>query len=194
MKIFKIPFDVEECSEIEMSPNGKLPFLMNEYGRCIQSENIVELLFERYDRQSEFEEFKAYDDLITQSLRPVWTRAMWAEDNIRNFILSPLYTSKSHCWPVRKYLFWRYCRMNVRGPAKLYDSYTEALAKISQKLGEKKYFGGEEPSVLDACIGADLILIPFFLPASHFLHKQFMDHHNLYEYSLHLLEYVKNKE
>lgn len=179
---------------MEQSPNGKLPFLMNGRGRCIPSDRLFDVLIKRFDQEADLETIQHYSDLITSSLRPVWMNAMWAEDTIRDFILIPLYASKSHCWLVRQYLLWRYRQSSARSPhTLLYDQYINALGTISRRLGERRYFGGDAPSALDACIGADLVLIPFFLPASHFLHKAFMEHHNLYEYSLHLLEYIKQK-
>jgi hypothetical protein len=192
MKVLGMPFTTESCVEMEQSPDGKLPFIMNRTGRCIPSDRLFDVLLKRYDTKCDVESVQFYSDLVGTSLRPAWMGAMWAEETIREFILVPLYASKSHCWPVRQFLLWRHRQANVSwAPTKLYDGYISALGTISRRLGEKQFFGGDQPSALDACIGADLVLIPFFLPASHFLHRQFMEHHNLYEYSLHLLEYIK---
>jgi glutathione S-transferase len=72
------------------------------------------------------------------------------------------------------------------------DRFNKALNAASEQLGDGKYFGGEKPGLLDALIGPDLLLIPFYLPASHHLHQEFSLHHNLYDYSIHMLEHFRH--
>lgn len=132
----------------------------------------------------------AFREILMDSIRPVWSKTIWSDSTLVQYILRPIYSSKEHSWPVKEYMLWRHQKMILSQPEG-FGHFKEGLMALARRLGDDhRFFGGDEPSLLDACVGADLILIPFFLPASHPLHQAFMQIHTLYDYTLHLMQYL----
>lgn len=193
LKVCGIGFTLERCTDIEMSPNNRLPFLMDSMGKCLQSDQLFNFCL-ALNAVSNSGECRKYHSIMHDFIRPVWMKAIWTDPTISACITEPLYTSKDHSLLLQKFFLWRHKRALVisdPSPDEI-TSFHDAARMISKRLDESgKFFGGDRPSMLDACVGADLALIPFYLPASHPLHKAFVDHHNLFDYSLRLLEFMQ---
>lgn len=174
-----------------MSPTGELPFIMSSKGRCLAGPDLEELLL----RQLNVEVPEELVTLVKEKIRPIWASAVWSEPAIYEHILKPLYATP-YCMPVRELLIWKKQRGLVNGARLTKESMQEfdlALERLEEVLDEKHFFGGDKLNALDALLGPDLMLIPFFLAASHQLHHIFSQHHYLHDYSLRLLEYFRHE-
>lgn len=192
-----VPYREEVTKEALMSPSGELPFVMTVEGRCSSGTHLQDLLVNRLivADHDYTDHHRHLESLVNDFVRPVLMSAIWSEPAIYEYILKPLY-KPSYCKPVRELLMWKkhwsltsLCISN----RSILDSFHHALNVAAERLGDAKYFSGERPGLLDALIGPDLLLIPFYLPASHHLHQEFSHHHNLYDYSIQMLDYFRHQ-
>lgn len=187
MELQSTRFTMEECHEPLCSPDERLPFLMAKGGRCITGSKFTQLILQGSELAAAC---KHYTRLVHKHVRPAWLAAVWADPAIYKYVLRPIYTT-DYSLPVRELLIWR---MRARMTAFRLDDARErefvaSLQALAERLGDDRLFGGDRLSELDACVGPDLMLIPYFLPSTHSLHQTFSQFHNLYDYSIHLLHH-----
>lgn len=188
-----VKYTDEESKEGLMSPSGDLPFLMSSTGRSIAGPELVTLLLEQITKNGT-DEYAEIRKLVSKDIRPLWMAQVWSEPAIFEYILKPLY-APTYCHPIRELLIWKRQR-SLSSSARITDASLEAfdnaLSHFEEMLGDARFFGGaDRVNVVDALVGPDLMFIPFYLPASHRLHQVFSQHHNLYDYAMHMLEYLR---
>lgn len=177
-----------------MSPTGQLPFIMTKTGKCCAGPQLDRLLLNRINyRVGLSEDESELLNLVYAAVQPVWMSEIWSDRSIYRYILSPLY-SPEYCPMVRGFLMWHRRWRTTSYPIsdESLVCFDDALTRLAERLGDQKYFGGESVCALDALLGPNLLLIPFYLPASHPLHQIFSRHYNLYDYSIHMLEYLRH--
>lgn len=199
-------YSTHVCRETEAAPDGRLPFLLSRRGRHVHFEGLLQDFFQvrsapraapmlippqaRALAQEDRDECLAYSDILRADIRPTWVQAIWSDETLFTNVLQPLYLARTQSWPVRTFLVGRH-RRRILGAHQPSEGYRDGLEALARRLGDAKFFGGDQPSALDACLGADLLLIPFLLPASHRLHREFTEQHALHDYSLQLLEFLR---
>jgi len=169
----KYEFITVHCCESEMSPSGKLPFLINEEGEILSGRKLLEeiakfnsgtkRLLSEEDESME----KAFSSLVDEKLTLAWLYNKWCDEtNFKTLTLSEYH----HLYPkplsyILAYLEKRKIiksMLSKKYVLKDEDIYLQAkmtLEAISEKMSNNQFFFGERPTYLDATLFAHLHII-----------------------------------
>ncbi|KAJ3261453.1 Metaxin-2 [Borealophlyctis nickersoniae] len=189
-----------ECHEPDMSPNGKLPFLINSEGKALAGEEIVlEVTAKMGELESRLTPVQkadvlAFTALAEAKLHLALIYTLWYDNQNFHSITAPMY-EKLYPWPLNFVLTrtmrmshrnWLLQRKAVLKKDEILEDAQSTLAALSTQLGGQLYFFGSKASHLDAVVFGYLHIILSVLGSSSAegsLRKAVLKHENLVQYA-----------
>ncbi|KAJ3193751.1 Metaxin-2 [Irineochytrium annulatum] len=159
------PHKVEECYQSDVSPSGRLPFLLTTGGKVLAGREIIdEVTAEAGDPSAALGEpdksdVLAFSALVECKVHQAVIYALWCEEKNCLSISYPLYED-NYVWPLNIALSrltktaafaWLLTRKATLDKDEIYEDAKNAFAALSAKLGDKLYLFGAKYEIIFSC-------------------------------------------